>query len=187
MLEASNVANTLNWAANEASLLSGLRSGSEAAFDWLVERYQFEVYNLALRFLGEPQAAADITATVFAKSLCGFGKLPRGRSPRILLYRIAIRELLSSRGGRCPVALADGTAIGGSVPQRASQEPTAVREALHGLPKSLRAVLLLRDFAGLSYEETGEILHLTLDTVKLRVLQGRRELRERLDPLLACG
>jgi len=187
---------------DEGALLLALRTGPEAAFDWLVERYQFEVYGLASHMLGDPQAAAEVTATIFVRSLSGFGELLPGTSPRVWLYRISFQELLAPRPARrrnrehntsaadrgmsrSPAAEASGaSAFPSTDGRRTAEEQTAMHQGLSGLPKHLRAVLILRDFAGLSYEETAEVLNLPLRAVKFRVLQGRRALRDLLDPAL---
>lgn len=178
MLEVSNAANTINWPEDEASLVPDLRNGSEAAFDRLIERYQFEVHSLASYMLGDPRAAEEVSVAVFVKSLASFGRLPRGASPRIWLYRISIRELLA-----CGQAQRTGRAA--TFPPKDTSTPpeerTDIRRALQRLAKPLRVALILRDFTGLSYEETAEVLNLPLRTVKSRVLEGRRALCELLD------
>src|SRR5690242_20467655 len=49
----------------EAALIARGQRGDRAAFNALVERYQATAYALALRMLGDPDAAADVTQDAF--------------------------------------------------------------------------------------------------------------------------
>ena len=59
-----------------------------------------------------------------------------------------------------------------------------MQEALQKVPKAYRAAVILRDLDGLSYEEVGEVLDVSVGTVKSRMIRGRRLLREILEPVL---
>lgn len=63
----------------------------------------------------------------------------------------------------------------------ASELRAALRHAVSDLRKNLRNVVLLRDFQGLTNEETAQRLGLTVAAVKARVFHARRWLRWRLE------
>jgi RNA polymerase sigma-70 factor (ECF subfamily) len=56
----------------------------------------------------------------------------------------------------------------------------AVREHLRRLPPEFRAVVVLRELEGLSYDEIAETLSIPLGTVRSRLSRGRLLLREAL-------
>jgi RNA polymerase sigma-70 factor (ECF subfamily) len=61
------------------------------------------------------------------------------------------------------------------------QEMTAcIRSIVEQLPENSRAVILLSEFEGLKNGEIADILGITLDTVKIRLVRGRAKLREEL-------
>jgi len=63
----------------------------------------------------------------------------------------------------------------------------AVRRMIAGLPDHYRVVLLLRDMEELSNEETAEILHDSVASVKSRLHRARMALREQVTRSLVFG
>ena len=55
-----------------------------------------------------------------------------------------------------------------------------IESALAEVNPKFRAALVLREMEGLSYEEIGEILEISLGTVKSRILRGRDALKTHL-------
>jgi RNA polymerase sigma-70 factor (ECF subfamily) len=55
-----------------------------------------------------------------------------------------------------------------------------IEAALADVNPKFRAALVLREIEGLSYEEIGEILEISLGTVKSRILRGRDALKKHL-------
>jgi RNA polymerase sigma-70 factor, ECF subfamily len=184
-----------------SDLATELRSGSEAAFDWLVRHYHGPVYGLVRGVLCDPSEAADVTQEVFLKAFRGIGGFRSGSSLKTWLYRIAIREALNHRrwlwrhlrqhntddGPRdgASVELEDsGASPFDALASRELQQ--TVQEGLGRVAEVFRTAVILRDLEGLSYEEVAEVLGVSVGTVKSRILRGRRALREILEPLFAA-
>ena len=197
----SDLARVLPWGGDEADLVAELQTGSDAAFDWLVTHYHGLVYSLLYGMLGRSADAADCTQEVFLKAFRGIRGFRRGSSLKTWLYRIAVREALNHkrwhwRHSRQQVSLeAEREENSGFAEPRdqgdspfdwlASRElRDVVRQALQEVPDVYRAAVILRDLDGLSYEEIGEVLDVSVGTVKSRMIRGRRMLREILEPVL---
>ena len=61
------------------------------------------------------------------------------------------------------------------------REMTAcIRSIVEQLPETSRAVILLSEFEGMKNREIAEVLGITLDTVKIRLVRGRAKLRDEL-------
>jgi RNA polymerase sigma-70 factor (ECF subfamily) len=179
-------------------MMEELRSGSEAAFDWLVTYYHAPVYGVISGILRNPNDAADVTQEVFLKAFRGIRSFREGSSLKTWLYRIAVRESLNYRRWfwrhlRFQTSIDEGQ--GGSIELEDSGcspfEELATREIQHVVQQALgevapvfRAAVILRDLEGLSYEEVAEVLDVSVGTVKSRILRGRRMLREILEPVL---
>ncbi len=196
----SELARVLSWSGDEAELVTELRSGSEAAFDWLVTHYHGPVFGLVAGMLSDPSEAADVTQEVFLKAYRGIRGFRQGSSLKTWLYRIAVRETSNHRRWlwrhlRLQSSLDDTAETGALMDLRddglspfeelASREiQEAVRAALCALSEVFRTPVILRDLEGLSYEEVAEVLDISVGTVKSRILRGRRALREQLEPVL---
>src|SRR5271166_6882228 len=57
-----------------------------------------------------------------------------------------------------------------------------IRQALERLDESEREILMLREYAQLSYAEIAELLRLPVNTVRSRLFRARTALRNCLDP-----
>jgi RNA polymerase sigma-70 factor, ECF subfamily len=195
----SDLARVLTWPQDEAEIMTELRSGSEAAFDWLVTYYHAPVYAVISGILRNPNDAADVTQEVFLKAFRGIRLFRHGSSLKTWLYRIAVRESLNYkrwfwRHLRFQTSMEEEQLDGcveledtGTSPfeELASRElQQAVHHALREVAPVFRAAVILRDLEGLSYEEVAEVLDVSVGTVKSRILRGRKMLREILEPVL---
>jgi RNA polymerase sigma-70 factor (ECF subfamily) len=197
----SELAQSLTWQRDESILVDELQAGSEAAFDSLVTHYHASVFNLVYGILSDRADAADVTQEVFLHAFRGIRGFHRRSSLKTWLYRISVRQALNHRRwcwrhhrqqfsidieekeGAPAFELQDGIAT--PFEQCAAHEIQAtVRRALSAVPPVFRSAVILRDLEGLSYEETAEVLEVSVGTVKSRILRGRRLLKEILDPLL---
>jgi RNA polymerase sigma-70 factor, ECF subfamily len=199
----ADFARVLTWPEDEAALVTELRSGSEAAFDWLVTHYHGPVYGLLAGMLNDPSEAADVTQEVFLKAFRGIRGFREDSSLRTWLYRIAVREMLNHRRwfwrhlrlhssidgetGEEGSAVAELMDLGSSPFDLAAthEAQIEVRHALSRVAPVFRTAVILRDLEGMSYEEVAEVLDVSVGTVKSRILRGRRELRKILEPMFA--
>lgn len=180
----------------ELALVARSQKGDVAAFNALVERYQGLAYALALRMLGDPDAAADVTQDAFLAAFRAI-KSCRGASFRAWLLRIvsnACYDVFRSRG-RQPTSsldeLLDNDSIGDAAtpaalvdsswdPERAvlrAEVIAAIQGALLQLPGDQRLAVILSDVHGLPYDEIARIMDSPLGTVKSRIARARAHLR----------
>lgn len=165
------------------------RYGDETAFEEIYERYGAMVFNLALRFTGRPEEAADLSQETFLKihrHLAGF----RGRSSlKTWIYRVAVNCCRSrykkQRDWRNRWLNESEEKLQNLPDERRSPEERAiargavarVEAALQSLPSIYREAVLLRDIEGLTYEQISQILGQRLGTVRSRIARGRDRLR----------
>lgn len=190
---------------SDEELAREVQQGNREAFRELVERHQRKITGLLSGMLQNPEDAMEIAQETFAKafrSLDGF----RGESSFYTwLYRIALNLAIDfrRRSRRAPaVALQDrlGNSETDSLyedvigDEEESRDPFArarsrelgqrVSEAIEELTPEHRAVILLREVEGLSYEEISDVMQCSKGTVMSRLHYARKRLQNRLRDLL---
>ncbi len=200
----SDLASALAIGAEEQSLVTELKAGSEAAFSMLIGQYSRPVYSLIARSLRDPADAADVTQEVFVKVFRNIHSFHGEASLRTWIYRIALHEASNQRRWWSrhkqqettlddrqeneegeSLSLGDTLATGDASPfdnVLQAQTRKRVEAALHAIPEVFRTAVVLREIEGLAYEEIAEILETSVGTVKSRLMRGRAALREALRP-----
>lgn len=164
----------------DAALVARCRNGDSEGFAGLVCRYERTVFNLAFRMLGNREDARDVAQTAFLKVLENLHRFDPSRKFFSWLYRIAMNEALDliGRRGR-QTELTDVHAADDDLLRdvAAADVGARVRVALDALSPEHRAVLVLRHYQELSYEQIGQVLELPDPTVKSRLSEARERLR----------
>ena len=177
---------------SDLELVSRAKEGDRQAFETLVSRYESKIYHMALRYTGDAQEALDITQEVFLRMYRGLYSCQQDCNVSVWLYRLtdlvckdAVRQI-SSRAVLSEqeqdsdepyeIEIPDLRYNPESVYDRAALRDTIV-DAVSALPEHLRKVIVLREIAGMTYEEISDCLELELGTVKSRIARGRDKLR----------
>lgn len=137
-----------------------------------------------LRYLkgltGRTEMAEDLLQETFVQAMKGLDRLREAVSARAWLFSIARHLGLNAlQRRRATVSLSEDVAAAprGDVDPRREQ----VRQALGDLPGPQREALTLRLAQGLSYEEIAEVLGIPVGTVRSRLHNAVKTLRERLN------
>lgn len=167
----------------DEALVERCRGGDGEGFATLVRRYERPVFNLAFRMLGDREEARDVAQTAFLKVLESLHRFDSKRRFFSWLYRIAMNEALDVLGHRGRQTELTDVHAADDDPMRDAADADLgerVRGALGTLSPDHRAVLVLRHFQELSYEQIGQVLELPDATVKSRLFEAREQLRTRL-------
>ncbi|MDR0294046.1 MAG: RNA polymerase sigma factor [Oscillospiraceae bacterium] len=159
-------------------------------FSELVRTHQGRVYNVCLRFCGNPDDAFDLSQEVFLKAWRGMEGFRGESSVYTWLYRLTVNacaDFARKKARRGGTVSLDETQL--PLPD-ARFEPAltlerkelarALEEALKRLPPEYRQVVTLRETAELSYKEIAKLLEIEEGTVKSRLSRARLALREML-------
>jgi RNA polymerase sigma-70 factor (ECF subfamily) len=168
---------------DDALLVAQCLEGDTSTFEQFVERYQRPIFNIALRMVHDYEDARDITQTVFVKA---WEKLET-YNPKYKffswLYRISVNEsinLIKKRRGFLLAArqLLFDSPGPGQAAHHDEGRSAQLRNALMKLKPEHRAVVVLKHLSDRSYRELSEILEIPEKTVKSRLFEARRILRE---------
>jgi RNA polymerase sigma-70 factor (ECF subfamily) len=165
--------------------------GEASAFRAVVEQYHRPVWELAVRMLAgsgcSPEDIAQETFTRVHRALPRFDPFGRARLSTWILTIASRLSLNALRSVRTTVPLDDAIEIpGGADPARvaaARQRAVTIARAISELPETARAVVILREYHDLDYDEIAQALEIDLGTVKSRLSRARAQLRERLAAL----
>lgn len=178
--------------ADETQLVTQAQNGDRNAFSELVRLHAQGVLNVIYHMCGDAQLAEDAAQEAFIRAWQNLSSYRAGTSLRNWLYRIAVNagtDMLRKEKRILPDAiedlhLADGApGLEALVSQR--ERTAMVQAAILSLPDASRAVLVLREYEGLSYQEISSALDIPLGTVMSRLSYARNLLKEKLEPQLS--
>jgi len=170
-------------ALKDVELVELVLAGEQNAFEVLVERYKDAVQNLAYRMLGNPTEAEDVTQEVFVRAYTQLATYkPAHKFSTWLLSiasHLAIDQLRRRRFLALPledVPFLEWMADLGIGPEQSAlqgEQQDEIQTYLQRLPSKYRAVIVLRYWYDLSYEEISTALNLTPALVKARLHRAR--------------
>ena len=185
----------------DADLVRQAGEGDRDAFRELFERYQRRVLSVVMGMLHDREAALDVTQDTFIKAYRSIDRFKGEASFYTWIYRIAVNLAIDwqRREWRRPMAAptrspsGDGPEedaidrIGDETPgndpflaTRDRQLRERVREAIEELTPDHKAVILLREVEGLSYDEISRAMQCSIGTVMSRLHYARKKLQKRL-------
>jgi RNA polymerase sigma-70 factor, ECF subfamily len=174
---------------DEAELIERAARGDSQAFGQLVERYQRRVVGVAMAVVHNQDDAIELAQETFIRAYENLSKFESRSSFSTWLYRIAANLSIDfrRREGRHVVLRGEDadnefnripTDQGDSFKEASRTELSArLREALGELTPEHRAVILLREVEGLSYDEISDVLQCPRGTVMSRLHYARGRLR----------
>jgi RNA polymerase sigma-70 factor, ECF subfamily len=190
---------------DDAMLVERVQGGDETAFRELFDRYHRRAYAVAFGVVKNKQDALDVVQEAFVKVHRHIGNFQGSSSFYTWLYRIvmnlAIDHIRRNKKGRDldyddAVGRDENNVAGDGalVPRMLDGNPTknvlrkeltgAIRAALDELPDYHRAVILLREVEGLTYEEMAQVLEVPKGTIMSRLFHARRKMQEALSEYL---
>ena len=190
---------------DDHTLVQRARSGDERAFRSLVERYQKKVYAVAFGMVKDREEAMDVVQEAFVKVHKSLDSFKADATFYTWLYRITVNvciDVIRRRGAMRSDSVEFDERIGhdlgeanlGAVSSQLGSNPEKsvlqrelgqkIQEALEQIPEKHRAILLLRELDGLSYEELAQALEIPKGTVMSRLFHARAKVQKLLSESL---
>ncbi|NLF49637.1 MAG: sigma-70 family RNA polymerase sigma factor [Leptolinea sp.] len=172
----------------EEDLLARAIDGDRNAYGELAARCYPAVVRVVYRLCGDAQLAEDAAQEAFIRA---WTKLPGYQSKAPFcrwVYRIAVNIALDVLRRKPHDSLDEDSyanQLAGSSPDPEAvyierEQSDRVQKAIRALPEGARAVLVLREYGGLSYDEISSTLDIPAGTVMSRLNYARTRLREML-------
>ena len=168
---------------SDAQLVRAFKSGSPAAFDALVRRFQDRIFRLASVWLYDTELAADATQDVFLRGYKGLKGFRFRSTPFTWLYRTT-KNVCNEYNRRRVAEPLDHEPLdalsdpGGMVEEL--QCARRVRNLLRKLPERQREVVMLRIFEDLSVREAAHAMGCREGTVKALLHKATANLKTHL-------
>lgn len=179
---------------HQEQLIQRCQQGDRQAFLELVQTYQNMVFAILYRLIKERQEVEDLAQEVWVKVYQSIRKLKSPGAFRSWLHRIALnafRDRMRQKGNMVAFSLDDAYQMdNGDSIQLEMEAPGLLPEeellqvewqekleaAIMELPASHRAVIVMREIQGMSYDEIAYAMDISLGTVKSRIARAREKL-----------
>lgn len=175
----------------ETELVTMAQNGDRNAFNELVCLHAQGVMHVIYRMCGDSQVAEDAAQETFIQAWLHLSSFRPQASLRSWLFRIGINaaiDMLRKQKRIAPEELDDlqlqDPQLGPEGLISQEEQTALVQKAVLSLPAASRAVLVLREYEGLSYHEIADALDIPLGTVMSRLNYARKLLKEKLEPAL---
>ncbi len=169
---------------NDSAAVAAAKLGNRAAFEWLVRRHQQRALTVALGVLRDSEDARDACQEAFLRVFRSINRFDGQSQFSTWLYRIVVNACIDRLRARSTgvVALEDveGVLAGDDDPQRTvenTQLGGRIGAALAQLTAKHRAVLVLREVQGLSYQQIADAMGISIGTVMSRLFHARKKMQ----------
>jgi len=183
-------------AMTDLELVAGIRTGDQVCFQEIIQRYSEKVHNLALRISRNNEDTDEIIQDVFVTVFRKADRFEGKSAFSSWLYRITVNTAfmkLRKRKQSPAISIEDLSANVKESWVGTASENTDINfissrhelrdqleVAVQKLPDEYRLIFIMRDVDGLSNQEVGEILGISIPAVKSRLHRSRLMLRKKL-------
>ncbi|MEZ4443477.1 MAG: sigma-70 family RNA polymerase sigma factor [Polyangiaceae bacterium] len=195
---ASNSAERRREAEEDRILVEQAQQGDRQAFRKLVQRHQRRAFAIAVGLVRDENDAREIVQEAFLRVHRSLHKFEGGSSFFTWLYRIVTNLAIDHmrKPARRETELHDNpqisdeaeafpfvSRIDGADPVdkvRRAEMAQRIQEALEELPSYHRAVIVMREVEGMSYQEMAEAMDVSKGTIMSRLFHARQKLQKAL-------
>jgi RNA polymerase sigma-70 factor (ECF subfamily) len=176
----------------ESDIVNKAKEGDQEAISLLVSSYSERIYNLALRILRNREDAEDVLQETFLTVIQKLDTFDGRSNFFTWLYRIATNASLMKLRKKKLVFVEppdsphheENSFVDWSQDPSFNIQNEEIRKiidrSLNELSEIYRTVFILRDIEEISIRETGKILNITEENVKIRLRRARLFLREKI-------
>jgi RNA polymerase sigma-70 factor, ECF subfamily len=174
----------------DRELVEAAQAGDRLALEELVRRTHRGVYTCALRLVGNPDDAADVTQDVYLRVVRKLGGFRHEASFTTWLNKVTTNVAMSALKRRSRRISVEGATVPPEAhdlaPDPAERAETIalarrLEELVARLPDTQRQVLVMRDIYGQSTDEVADAMGISPGAVKVRLFRARERLKAQLE------
>ncbi len=187
----------------ENELIARSQGGDHRAFEVLVKKYQRKVFGIAYGIVRNPEDALDISQEAFYRAYRNLVDFKGQSRFYTWIYRITVNlalDFIQKQSKAMTTDFDDGLLAedspvewnlvqhnhGNPIKELETKElAELVSKCMDRLSENHRAVIVLREFDGLSYEEISDVLGCSLGTVMSRLFHARNKMKRMLHGYLS--
>jgi RNA polymerase sigma-70 factor, ECF subfamily len=170
----------------DPDVLRRAQRGDERAFALILRAYETPIFNYVYRIVGDRALAEDLTQDVFVRVFQALPRFSLRCKFTTWLFQVTKNRVLDELRARerrphAVIAIEDAPRLEiVDPPVERLETVEALWRAVRDLNPDLKMALLLRDIAGMPYNEIADSLEITLATVKWRIFKAREEVQQAL-------
>jgi RNA polymerase sigma-70 factor (family 1) len=173
---------------DETAALTSLKSGSEKGLTYLFHQYSVKLFAYAFRYLKSKDLADEIVQETFLRVWKGRERIELAQSFDQYLFKIAknlivdsFRKLAKEKAFEVEL-FAQTQLFNNHTEEEVLYEELKklTEKAIEQMPKQQRLVFTLSRYGGLSYNQIAEKLDISINTVKVHMLNSLNFLRHHL-------
>jgi RNA polymerase sigma-70 factor (ECF subfamily) len=183
----------------DLELINRIIEGDRIGFNQLIRKWEQKIYNFVFRYLGNKELALDVTQKTFFRTFRNIKKLKDSTRFSPWIYQIAANlckdELKKMKrqnivsldlihvnneknGYHLPEQFMESAGRQPDVQLNKKQIAIIVQNALRELPEEQRIVIIMKEYQGLKFKEIAAVLNEPLSTIKSRMYNGLKALKE---------
>lgn len=187
---------------DDLEIIKRIKKGDKESFREIINKYKKVVYNHSRSFLRDAQEAEDTAQEIFINIYNNLKKFRGDSKLSTWIYRITVNmcknklkqlkrmrsqvsdEAFENENGELEPRIVN-------IKEKEEKEPdnmfasenlrAAIMSRVDDLTEEQKTVIMLRDVDGLSYEEVGQVMKLSVSAVKSKLFRARENLREKLE------
>lgn len=159
---------------SDGTLVLAWRRGDTEALQTLIDRHRGAAFGLALRLCGNRENAEDLAQEAFLRALTHIQQFEPDLSFRPWLFRIMARLHIDRLRKQREIP---DLALDPPPPPQHTESDLFVHAVLDCLSPHHRAILVLRELAGFSYQELASYFRIPTGTVRSRLSDARAALK----------
>jgi RNA polymerase sigma-70 factor (ECF subfamily) len=186
---------------DELEIIEKVKRGESKYFAEIITKYKKVVFGHAYNFLRNKEEAEDAAQEIFVSVYNNLKNFRGDSKLSTWIYRITVntcknrlKQLQRARGQMAEESYEEGAeekpSLVDGLKEKEEKEPDksyaseevrkTVYKRIDELTGEQRQVIMMRDVEGLSYEEIGQVLRISVSAVKSKLFRARENLREKL-------